>query len=299
MNVTEAFQAWVDYRRKMADLKMVAGSTYINQTAIAHQLGSALGFHALAGLRKSHIELWMGERLRTCSPLTVRGELNVLRQVLRWCQDEGHLVTLPRLPKLSVPSVESALPSDEAFAWVLAHVPPQHAAALEFMMLTGLSPHELERVQVRDATRFQGTYPDQLGIGMRPDFAVKQPSRRRWVPLNGRARVLWFEATAGAISDVLHPFPKVEAMQKAIRRAVDAAPKLGSHPRAIPPASVAHVTPKLMRKWFASKVAGEQPEHVLQRLMGHAPGSPITRKHYVRSTDDQQAKAVADVGLPG
>lgn len=288
MNVRESFEAWRDYRRKMADLGLVAGSTFKNQSAIVDQLQNRLGFHALVGLRKSHIELWMGERLQSCSPLTVRGELNVLRQVLRWCQDEGHLTTLPRLPKLSVPSVESALPGDDAFRWVLANVPPQHAAALEFMMLTGLSPHELERVQVRDVG---GSAGPVLFIGQRPDFQVKQPSRRRDIRLNERAAVIWFEAAAGAISDVLHPFPKVDAMQKAIQRAT--APVAGR------PDGAAAITPKMMRKWFASKVAGEQPEHVLQRLLGHAPGSPITRRHYVRSTDEQQHAAVAGVGLAG
>jgi hypothetical protein len=52
------------------------------------------------------------------------------------------------------------------------------------------------------------------------------------------------------------------------------------------------VTPKLMRQWFASQVAGDAPEHVLQRLLGHSPGSKITRKHYVRSQDEALAQAV-------
>ena len=79
-------------------------------------------------------------------------------------------------------------------------------------------------------------------------------------------------------------------MQKAIRRAVDAPAD-----RADIPLGLAGITSKLMRKWFASNVAGEQPEHVPQRLLGHAPGSPITRKHYIRSTDDQLTGAVAGI----
>ncbi|MCP3735663.1 hypothetical protein M9979_12340 [Sphingomonas sp. RP10(2022)] len=283
----------------MVRLRLVAESTYDNQTAIVMQLQRALGEHALDQLRKSHIELWMGERLQTCAPVTVRGELNVLRQVLNWCVDEGHLLAKPRFPTLSVANVEADLPSDDAFLWVLANVPEQHARALEFMMLTGLSPHELERVQSRDyVPQFVGTTqaaPGErhyIGIGQRPDFPVKQPSRRRWAPLNDRARALWFEASAGRAPDQ-QVFSSVAAMQKAIRRAVDAL----VHECAAGPAGVRSITPKLMRKWFASKVASQQPEHVLQRLMGHAPGSPITRRHYVRSNEGQGRDAVADLSL--
>lgn len=297
LTVRQAIGRWLDYRSKMAEFRLVALSTLANQSQIAETLGEAFATVPLDRLRKSHIELWMGRRLQTHAPITVRGEMNVLRQVLRWCIDEGLLVQPPRMPTLSVPSTEEALPSDEAFLWVLANVPPQHAAALEFMMLTGLSPHELERVQVQDARPVRHLYQNEsvdLGIGQRPDFAVKQPSRRRWVPLNGRARVLWFEAAAGTGSQDYAPFPKVDAMQKAIRRAVDGS--LGSPGRCngadIAPIGARDITPKLMRKWFASKVSSAQPEHVLQRLMGHAPGSPITRRHYVRSTDAQGVEAV-------
>lgn len=189
------------------------------------------------------------------------------------------------VPTLAVPSTEAPLPSDAAFLWVLANVPVHHSRALEFMMLTGLSPHELERVKQCDWT-LAG-----VAIGHRADFAVKRESRRRIVPLNDRAATIWFAVSSG-INGQGHPFPGVAAMQKAIRRAINAPAD-----RAGIPVGLAGITPKMMRKWFASKVSNDQPEHVLQRLLGHAPGSPITRKHYVRSSDEQGREAVAGVGL--
>lgn len=297
--VAGALNAWVLYRSKLRELSLVAPSTLANQTAIVRVLSQGLGEHRLEGLRKSHIELWMGRRLQTCVPVTVRGEMNVLRQALNWCVDEGFLSAKPRFPTLSVPATEDALPSDEAFLWVLANVPANHAGALEFMMLTGLSPHELERVQERDVVWPEDKHPHGvivLGIGQRDDFPVKQASRRRWVPLNGRALDLWYNLATGrpAIATV---FPTVAAMQKAIRRAMEPSGTFvtGTISIPIPPAGASAITPKLMRKWFASRVAGEHPEHVLQRLMGHAPGSPITRRHYVRSSDEQMATAVEGV----
>jgi integrase len=279
ITVRQAVDQWDLYRFRMLELGLVRSSTHANQSAIAERLIEGLGERTLSGLRKSHIELWIGERLKTCSPVTVRGELNVLRQILNWCIDEQLMVAKPRLPTLSVPSTEVALPPDEAFMWVLTAAPPQHAMALEFMMLTGLAPHELERVQARDVAIYK-----TLEIGMRSDFQVKQPSRRRTIPLNGRASSIWFQVAQGKRPD--YPvFPTVAAMQKAIYRLRELAGDRA-------PPGVEQITPKLMRKWFASKVSNEKPEHVLQRLMGHAPGSPITRRHYVRSTDDQLADAV-------
>lgn len=294
MNVAEALRQWINYRQQMERLYLVAGSTVRNQRAITLVLAAGLGDHELDKLRKSHIELWMGERLQTCAPVTVRGEMNVLRQVLNWCVDEGHLLTKPRLPTLTVPNVEANLPSDEAFLWVLANVPEQHARALEFMMLTGLSPHEIERVQLRDVK--VGELSTEIGIGQRADFPVKQASRRRWVPLNGRAYLIWHQASAG-ITRLGPVFPSVAAMQKAIRRATVAGGKWGAPLKRLGPLGAEAISPKLMRKWFASKVAGQQPEHVLQRLMGHAPGSPITRRHYVRSSEGQGRDAVADLTI--
>lgn len=279
MDVRDACDRWTAYRAQCSNLGLVAPSTYENQRAIAGVIIAALGGYELADIRKSDIDLWVGERLQTHAPVTVRGELNVLRQILNWCVDEQHLGARPRLPTVQVPATEAALPSDAAFVWSLKSVPDNHRAALELMMQTGLSPHEAERLQVRDAA------PDnsRMGIGLRPDFKVKTPSRRRWVPLNSRAQKLWRAITAGK-RPLDNALPSSCAMQKALARARTTDP-------AAPP-DARRVTPKLMRQWFASQIAGDAPEHVLQRLLGHSPGSKITRKHYVRSQDEALEQAV-------
>lgn len=279
ITLADACSRWCLYRERAVELGLVAPTTMLNQQQIvAASLIPGLGAIELEQLRKSDIDLWAGERLQHCQPVTVRAELNVLRQILNWCVDEQMLGARPRLPTVQVPSTENALPSEAAFVWALKAVATHHQSALEFMMLTGLSPHEAERLQVRD---FQA---GRIGIGQRPDFKVKTPSRRRWIPLNDRARKLWTVFALGKrpLDNVL---PTSCSMQKALARA-----RRGD---AGAPEDARRVTPKLMRQWFASKVASEQPEHVLQRLLGHSPGSKITRRHYVRSAD---ADLVAAVG---
>jgi integrase len=125
----------------------------------------------------------------------------------------------------------------------LKAVPDNHRAALELMMLTGLSPHEAERLQVRDFHPTVAGVGVSLGVGQRPDFRVKTPSRKRWIPLNKRARELWVIVTAG--KRPLDPaLPSSCAMQKALARARTADPKA--------PDDARRITPKLMRQWFAS-----------------------------------------------
>jgi integrase len=285
MLFSEAVGQWLAYRARLVDLGLVRDTTHTNQTKIGATLSAELGDYRLTDLRKSHFELYVGGRLQTCAPVTVAGEMNLARQIINWCVDEQLLAVKPRLPSVSVPATEQPLPADEAFLWMLRALPDHHSRALEFMMLTGLSPHELERLQRRDER------PTGIAIGGRPDFLVKQESRRRTVPLSIRAEQIWRQASMG-VSPALTVFPSVVSIEKAIQRVRGEPRKLFSEAM---PEGAEQITPKLMRKWFASKVAAEHPEHVLQRLLGHAPGSPITRKHYVRSSEDQLVEAVAGV----
>lgn len=268
---------WIRYREKLAKLGRIAPSTWDNQRQVAIGLSGALGELPAPDLRKSHVDLYVAERLQTCKPITVHAELAVLRQILNWAVDERVIKERPRMPTVKVPNVEGSLPADGDYLWYLRNLPAHHSEALEFMLLTGLAPHELARLQPRDIG--QGG----IIIGGRDDFRVKQESRRRIVPLNPRAAMIWSAASMG-LPATAEVFPREAAMQKAMRRLFLFAPDA--------PAGAEGLTPKMMRKWFASKVAAEHSEAVLQRLMGHAPGSPITRRHYVRSNDQALRDAV-------
>lgn len=272
MTVAEAIAAWLDYRQQLSTRGRIAASTFANQAKIAQLWVDQIGQLDVAAIRKSHIEIAVADMAASRRPITLQGDVQLLSQILNWCEDERIIEIRPRLPTISVPTIEDDLPSDAAFIWVLTNTPTGTAEALEFMLLTGLAPHELERLQDEDYCPERGA----VGIGQREDFKIKTLSRRRWVPLNGRARHLWSP-----------PFPSVAALEKAIQRAR----------RPNMPKGAANVTPKMMRKWFSSKLAGDVPEHVLQKLLGHSPGSKITRKHYVRSTPADGEAAVRGLNL--
>lgn len=283
MNINDLIDQWLAFRAKLARLGGIKESTLGNQTQICGTLRRHFGTLDIDNIKKSDITLFTADRLRTCEPVTVDGEISVLRQLLAYAKDEGLIAVKPEIAGVHVPNIELPLPSDEDYTWYLRTMSPRHSDPLKFMCLTGLAPHELERLQVRDRDQKTG---DVL-IGFRDDFFVKCAARKRAVPINFAAAVIWLTWTIGRVSTD-SVFPAATAMQKAMRRHFLAHRDAGTAP-----AGADQLTPKMMRKWFASKVAAEHAEKVLQRLLGHAPGSPITRKHYVRSTDQELRDAVA------
>jgi integrase len=268
MKFLDAGMAWLEYRQRMVDLELIAHSTWNNQCQITGALSKELGAIDLAEIRKSHIELYIGKRLRTHEPVTIAGEIAVLRQILNWCVDEQHLVARPRLPTVSVPNVE-------------------------FMLLTGLSPHEVERIEHRDVRmRIAADNVDcplEVQIGFREGFQTKTAARKRVVVLNKRASSIILGQTMGT-HQTHQPFPSRDSTEKAIQRMRKRFPDA--------PAGVERITPKMMRQWFASKISGDIAENVLQALLGHAPGSKVTRRHYVRSNEAQRVDAVSSLKLP-
>lgn len=273
MKLHDAVEAWLAYRAQLVDLFRLEQSTHATTGRVALLWQDQLGDIELAALRKSHIELALGRLSKTRGAATLVQDRAVLSQVLNWCVDEQLLDTKPRMPTVSLPSIELELPSDQDFIAAIKAVPPQHEASLRFMMLTGLAPHECERLQPEDFDKRRSA----IAIGMREGFKVKCASRRRWVPLNDEARRLFAHA----------PFPSCASTEKALQRARGHMPK-----------SAHAITPKMMRKWFSSKLSHDCAEHVLQRLLGHAPGSRITRQHYVRSNQADIERAVSSLATP-
>ncbi len=280
MQISDALDGWMAYRAQLAELGSIKPATVANQDKTAAIWKRELGHLALGYLRKSHIDLAVARLAKSRSPITLSVDVGIFAQFLNWCVDERYIAERPRLPTVSVAQQETELPPDAAFLWVLTNTPEHTAAGLEFMLLTGLAPHELERLRT-------GDYDEErhaIGVGQRADFQVKAAARKRWVPLNARALEIWRHAAHGRLKRYT-PFSTVEAMEKAIQRA-----RQKGRPRA--PRGVEAITPKTMRKWFASKLAGDVAEHVLQTLLGHAPGSRITRRHYVRSSAADTERAV-------
>jgi integrase len=212
------------------------------------------------------------------APSTINAHLRVLRTLLNFAQDAGYITEVPRLRSVRERIKNDTLPDPKTVEAFLKTLDQRHADALRFSQWTGLSWHEVERIEWQDITT-NGT-TTSLEIGERFDFTTKTEQRRRTLPLSMIARNLLKEIGRGSPTDKI--FPAAKGTRDHMNR-------MRTH-------KFGGITPATMRKMFASAVARTAPEVVLQKLLGHAPGSTVTRKHYVRDIEGDLYAAMASAG---
>jgi integrase len=270
-----AYNDWLFHSGKLVAEGAKAASTQRNQARIGNLLVRDFGPTPVEDIRRPLVELYVARRRSAgISPTTINAELIVLKAILNHAVEIGHLEEAPRIKRLQAPIVEKDLPDPELVKEFVSTLPPQHRLPLLFSMLTGASWHEVERLGWKDVD-FR---PGVIRIG---HTTPKTQARKRELPMSKAARAILHEAhdATGGVGPV---FPKAGSTRAYVNS--HRTRKYGA------------ISPAVMRKVFASMAANEVPEHILQRLLGHAPGSPVTRRHYVRSTKKQQAEVMERVG---
>lgn len=227
-----------------------------------------------AAWRRTH-----GAGGRTVKSSTINHELQVLRSILTYASDAGLLsADPPRVRSMPNPTIEEDLPDTAVIAAIVDRLPPHHAMALRFSALTGLSWHEVQRLQWRDIDPWRKL----INVGRRSTFITKTAARIRSVPITKEVATLLRRvqgAQRGTVAGEAPVFPAAGGTAKALLR-----DRRHGEPE---------VTPAMMRKLFSATLAAKRvPEAQLQRLLGHAPGSKVTRKHYIRSQAAMLAEAM-------
>ena len=275
--IAEITKTVIDHRFELARLGQGSRATVLVSQRRARPIVAAIGTMQVNRITRSALEIYCAQRAAAgIAHTTVNQEMSFLQTVLRSAQADGVPVSLTSTPRLKVEAIEKPIPMANAVAKVLELLPAHHADAMRFMATTGISPHELERVAPCDISS-QG-----LHIGQRGGFKVKVAARRRIVPLNKQAREIAVRAMTGRKPE--EPmFPRRGATAKALSL--------------VQAREGERISPKTMRSLFASMVAMTEPEHILQPLLGHSPGSPTTRRHYTRSNLASLGQAVSGIAL--
>jgi integrase len=274
----EAVNDWRLHSMRLVLACAKAQSTHNNQNRIANLLLRDFGPTPVEDIRRPVIELYVARRRKDgISPTTINAELIVLKAILNHAVEVGHLEEAPRIKRLQAPIVEKDLPDPELVKEFVSTLPTQHRLPLLFSMLTGASWHEVERLTWGDVDFRRRV----VRIGY---TTPKTQARKRELPMSeavrGLLQVRRLEGAGGSPLELV--FPKAGSTRAYVNS--HRTRKYGA------------ISPAVMRKVFASMAANEVPEHILQRLLGHAPGSPVTRRHYVRSTKKQQAEVMERVG---
>jgi integrase len=275
---SELADEWQRYSEGLVMLAQKRPGTHKNQMKVLRTLREKWDSTRLSEITRPAIKIFAGERAATgLKSTTVNAELRVLSAILHYAEEQGYIPEAPRIPYLPEPMEERDLPSPALVQEFVNTLPSYHRLPLLMSLYTGMSWHEICRLRWKDIG------PVSIKIGF-DGMQVKTGLRRRELPITPAVREIVREARAqkGELAGDGSPvFPSAPATRQYLVR--QRTHKYGM------------ISPSVMRKVFASMVAEASPEHVLQKLLGHAPGSRVTRKHYIRSHKDAMKEAMSDV----
>lgn len=269
---------WLAHKKNLAEHGRLAQSTVRSYKKIIATLDETFGAKDIERVHKKDIETFLAKRHKGRAASTVNLELTILRAILSFAYEEGHIAAVPRVKPVDDPDVEEPeLPEISRVLKFIERMPDRVRLPLKFSMLTGCSWHEVERLEKRDLDFAR----KRIRIGYRDDFGIKTAYRKRELPMTPQVAAVLREALPRGAPPETRVFPGAHGGRQVVWR--NRRPKDSD------------LSPAVMRKVFASIAANEVPEHVLQRLLGHAPGSRITRKHYLRSRRSEMERAMSTV----
>ncbi|MGE0716348.1 MAG: tyrosine-type recombinase/integrase [Alphaproteobacteria bacterium] len=272
-------ERWLAHQQRMVEGRRITASTLDGNRKSVRVLAREIGDKPIAAFTRIDADNYAAAR--TAAGLrgaTVNRELKALRSILMFASEIGLLdQDPPRVRPVPTASTEAELPDTAAIRAVVDRMPRQHRNPLLFSAMTGLSWHEVCRLRWCDIDWWRKL----INVGRRDSFTVKTAARIRSIPMTKEIESILRsqQATVDAHGD--QPvFPAAAATRQALLRE-----RRHDEPE---------VSPSMMRKLFAATLAARNvPEAQLQRLLGHAPGSKVTRKHYVRSQAAMLAAAMA------
>jgi integrase len=276
--LSELASEWAEHSTRLVLSGIKQEITHKTQARIIRILCDHFKDARLSQITRPAMKEYAGARKqRGLMDSTVNSELRVLSALLHYAAEQGYIPDAPRTPLLTETVEEKDLPNPALVIEFVNTLPEYHKLPLLLSLYTGMSWNEICRLRWKDI----GPVSIKIGFG---GMRVKNGNRRRELPITPAVREIVREARAlrgDTETDDLPVFPSAPATRQYLVRV--RTHKYGA------------ISPSVMRKVFASMVAETSPEHVLQKLLGHAPGSRITRKHYVRSHKDAMREAMADV----
>lgn len=273
----------------VASRELDAGACKLRESSVrtigirVKPLKAYFGSYSISDIGSDDISRYQRSRLEIGrKPSTVNGETRILRQILGWLKEEGHLEIMPRCRAVNEEYIRPAIPSMEKVAELIGHLSPTNRALVRLLAETGMRPGEAlnlpwEHVEVSEKRIWVGPY-------------------RGWAPKT-KASYRYVVLREGLLSDILalprtgtyvfagkNPKKPLQNVRTALKTAAKAV-------------GIRRPSLKLFRKAFATWQAenGLHPA-LLQQLMGHAQGSKVTDQHYIFASE--AAKQAATLSLP-
>ncbi len=263
---------WEDEMAKVRSGKKKDSSLETN----LHQLepvAAYLGDLDLKNLTARHIQDYQGQRrAQRMQPETINSEVGTFVQVQKWAVETGWLEKVVTTTRVPVPPKRHDVLTEEEYRRVMVALPERLRPLIRFLAETGCRWGEAAQMLWLNIdldagwaeVARQGEWSPKTAYSLRrlylsPDLVSELRGRR-----NGSQYV--FTGRDGV--------SPVTTARRAFKSAVEKAAIMRGERRA-------HITIKTLRASFATWAAESGVrERVLQDLLGHAPGSRVTRRHY-------------------
>jgi len=205
-------------------------------------------------------------------PVTINGELRILRQLLGWLVDQGELAALPKVPRLAEERRWLDIPTPEEVVRLLDHLRGPVKVLIWLMAETGLRPDEARNLPWAHVLGDQGAILIHSYRAWKPKTST---SARRVYPSDELMReMLRLSRTGDYVFPGTDPSKPVQNVRTALGTAAKRAGLTRNGKPYLP-------TIKLFRKAFATMLAEQGTnQSVVGAMMGHAPGSKMTDQYY-------------------
>lgn len=227
----------------------------------------------LKNLTARHLQDYQGHR-RKCGmqPESINSELGTFVQVLKWAVEHGWLPKVVTTTRMPVPPKRTDVLSKEEYMRLMEELPARLRPLIQFLAETGCRWGEAAQMRWVDVDLNGG----EAEVTHRNDWSPKTAYSVRTLHLSP-GLIASLNAHRSGSEFVFTGRDGVSAVTTA-RRAFSSAVKRANIVRGERPA---RITIKSLRASFATWAAEEGTrERVMQDLLGHAPGSRVTRRHY-------------------
>lgn len=250
---------------------------------------SYLGDDDVTKIDKRRLAAYQEHRLaQGRKPRTINSEMGLLAMILGWAKEQGLCCEVPHVQRLPVHRVYLDLPTPSELSRIMDALPPRLRPLFRMLAETGCRKGEVFNLEWTDINIVQG-------------YIDIRPKEGGWTPKTAHSeRRIWIsegllDMLRGLDTKSHYVFPgraKGRPMSN-FTKALAAAVKKARVRRDGKPMKL---TPHMLRKSYATWQAMSMvPESVLQDLLGHAPGSRITKQHYVFAQEEAKKAAVFEL----
>ena len=286
--LSEVVGQWTDEEESRVRTLKKRASSLATDLQRLHAVLAYLGADDIAGIGERRLVAYQEHRIELGrKPNTINGELRSLRVVFGWAKRRGLIKEMPAAEGIPVYRNDVALPTPVEMARIIKHLPPNLAFLVRFLAETGVRKGEAFHLTWADVDEINGTVAIHSKDGWTPKT---QHSERRIFLSPGLLNQLRRQPKVSQwVFPGRNPSNPITRFDDALAVAVRGAGVLrnGRH---------IHLTPHMLRKanatWQAMR--GVVPS-VLQSMLGHAPGSKVTEKHYIHAVEETIRQSVLEL----